>query len=125
MRRDYSSPSQIDQTMATPLGGGKRLGGPGAGARPDHPTPGAEFVNILFALHWRTIVQMKKPTRKPAIAKSRAPAPEIYVKTGESNWRGPAMAKAEMRVRAGEYQYLQWREAGTVRSFYLGRKRKA
>jgi hypothetical protein len=67
---------------------------------------------------------MKKVTRKPAIARSRATPPEIYVKLDTHDWRRSAMAKATIRVRAGEYQYLQWREAGKVRSFYLGRKRK-
>jgi len=67
---------------------------------------------------------MKKTTRKRAIARSRAKPPEIYVKLERQDWRSSAMAKATIRVRAGEYQYLQWREAGKVRSLYLGRKRK-
>jgi hypothetical protein len=68
---------------------------------------------------------MKNAKRKRPIVRSRATAAELYVKTGESKWRGPTMAKAKIRVRAGEYQYLQWRDAGQVRSLYLGRKRTA
>jgi len=68
---------------------------------------------------------MKKSTRKKPIVKSRATPPEIYVKLNRHDFYRPAMAKATIRVRAGEYQYLQWREAGKVRSFYLGRKRKS
>jgi hypothetical protein len=68
---------------------------------------------------------MKKTKAKRAIAKSRA-TPEIYVKYGQDDaWSDPTFAKAKIRVRSGEYQYLQWRQAGRVRSIYLGRKRKS
>ncbi len=68
---------------------------------------------------------MQKPNRrrKSAIAKSEA-KPEIYVKiSGQETWRGPQYARAHIRIKAGEYQYLQWRENERVRSLYLGRKR--
>ena len=70
---------------------------------------------------------MKLPvsTRRSAIAKRRTSAPDIYVKLQERDaWR-PAMAKASIRIKAGEYQYLTWRDGSQVRTFYLGRKRKS
>jgi hypothetical protein len=66
---------------------------------------------------------MTKTRTKRPIAKSRTIEPEIYVRVSDrDSWR-VAYAKAKIRVRAGEYQYLQWRDAGRVRSLYLGRKR--
>jgi len=68
---------------------------------------------------------MKKLRGKKLASKSRTIEPEIYVRVSDrESWR-VAYAKAKIRVRAGEYQYLQWREAGRVRSLYLGRKRKS
>jgi hypothetical protein len=68
---------------------------------------------------------MKNSTRKRPIVRSRATAPEIYVKAHNIDWRISDLKRAHIRVRAGEYQYLQWRDGDKVRSFYLGRKRKA
>jgi hypothetical protein len=68
---------------------------------------------------------MKKTKAKRAIAKSRV-IPEIYIKCHETNgFVRSIFAKAKIRIRGGEYQYLQWREAGKVRSLYLGRKRQS
>jgi hypothetical protein len=68
---------------------------------------------------------MKKTKAKRSIAKSRT-TPEIYVRIkNASDYEPFSYAKAKVRVRGGEYQYLQWRETGKVRSFYLGRKRKS
>ncbi len=70
-------------------------------------------------------MRAKKSKRKGAIAERRA-MPEIYVKLPTMNsWRQPAFVKAKIRLKAGEYQYLQWRDGETVRSLYLGRKRKS
>jgi hypothetical protein len=70
-------------------------------------------------------MKSKNTAAKKAIAKSRAIAPEIYVRIkGLDPWSS-AMAKASIRVKAGEYQYLTWRDGSSVRTFYLGRKRKS
>lgn len=69
-------------------------------------------------------MKLKISGRKKAIAKSRASAPEIYVKVEGLHPSSSAMAKASVRVKAGEYQYLTWRDGRSVRTFYLGRKRK-
>lgn len=63
--------------------------------------------------------------RKKAIAaECRAKAPELFVRvTGEHGWR-TRYAKASIRVKAGEYQYLVWRDGEHIRNLYLGRKRK-
>jgi hypothetical protein len=72
-----------------------------------------------------TIVKVTKRRSRTAIAKSRAKRPNIYVKLENRDiWQG-AFAKASIRVKAGEYQYLTWRDRDQVRTFYLGRKRKS
>lgn len=65
----------------------------------------------------------KKSRTKRAIAESRV-KPEIYVKLPNPRytWRTD-YARAEIRVKSGKYQYLQWRDGETVRSLYLGTKR--
>lgn len=73
----------------------------------------------------RTIVKPRKTAGKRAIAQSEAKPPEIFVKLGRDSYFRPAYARAHIRVKAGEYQYLQWREDQRVRSLYLGRKRKS
>jgi len=67
----------------------------------------------------------RKPKKKSAIAESRV-KPEIYVKTVDQRyaWR-TNYARAEIRVKSGKYQYLQWRDGETVRSLYLGTKRSS
>jgi hypothetical protein len=35
------------------------------------------------------------------------------------------MAKASIRIKSGEYQYLTWRDGDQVRTFYLGKKRQS
>jgi hypothetical protein len=68
---------------------------------------------------------LKKTKRKRAIAKSKA-KPEIYVMVPSKGWMsGPTFARAHIRVKHGEYQYLEWREGKTIRSLYLGKKRKS
>jgi len=72
----------------------------------------------------RTIVKPRKIGRKSAIAQSEAKPPEIFVRVEKrAHWK-ENYARAHIRVKAGEYQYLQWRENDRVRSLYLGRKRK-
>jgi hypothetical protein len=73
----------------------------------------------------RTIVRPRKNGRKTAIAKSEAKPPEIFVRVATGDWRGSSYARAHIRVKAGGYQYLQWRENDRVRSLYLGKKRKS
>lgn len=62
--------------------------------------------------------------KKTIAAESRAKAPELFVRvTGEHGWRS-RFAKASIRVKAGEYNYLVWRDGERIRNLYLGRKRK-
>jgi hypothetical protein len=71
-----------------------------------------------------TIVKKKKAKPRKAIAKSK-PKPEIFVRVpGRYNWSGMLYAKAHIRVKSGEYQYLEWRDGDRPRSIYLGKKRK-
>jgi hypothetical protein len=85
-------------------------------------------LNLSIALLPYTRVRsltMKIAKRKRTIAKSRV-TPGIYVRVkNASDYEPFSYAKAKVRIRGGEYQYLQWREAGKVRSLYLGRKRKS
>jgi hypothetical protein len=71
-----------------------------------------------------TIVKTEKNGRKTSTGKRRAMAPDIYVRVRGSSLFASTMAKASIRVKAGEYQYLTWRDGRSVRTFYLGRKRK-
>lgn len=67
---------------------------------------------------------MKK--RGSAIAKSRrakTQVPEIFVRVSEG--RFSSYAHASIRVKAGQYLYLVWRDGGRIRNFYLGRKRNS
>jgi len=69
-----------------------------------------------------TIVKTKKLRSQRPIAKSRS-KPEIFVRI-----KRPVRslyAKASIRIKSGEYQYLTWRDGSQVRTFYLGRKRKS
>lgn len=62
--------------------------------------------------------------RKSAIAKARRAKPEkpeIFVRTVGERW--PRFAHASIRVKAGKYLYLVWRDGGRIRNFYLGQKR--
>jgi hypothetical protein len=63
---------------------------------------------------------------KSAIAKPRRAKPEkpeIFVRTREERW--PRYAHASIRVKAGKYLYLAWRDGGRIRNFYLGQKRNS
>ena len=65
---------------------------------------------------------MKKS--KTAIVKRRrvkADIPEIFVRVREG-WRS-SYARASIRIKAGRYLYLVWRDGGRIRNFYLGKKR--
>lgn len=66
-----------------------------------------------------------KSAKKSAIAHSRASHPQLYVRIPGHDWRGPRMAKASVRIKSGEYQYLTWRDGDQVRTFYLGKKRQS
>jgi hypothetical protein len=81
---------------------------------------------IVFVLTYkgRDIVPARKKRSKKAIAESRAIPPKIFVEITKKDWWRPKLAKAHIRVKAGEYQYLTWREGDRVRTLYLGRKRK-
>jgi hypothetical protein len=80
---------------------------------------------ILLPYNGGTIVKVKRLRSRTAIAKSRS-KPEIFVRIkAKYDWQGSVYAKASIRVKAGEYQYLTWRDGGQVRTFYLGRKRKS
>ena len=80
---------------------------------------------ILLPYNGGTIVKTKKVRSQRAIAKSRS-KPEIFVRIkGKYDWQGSVYAKASIRIKSGEYQYLTWRDGGQVRTFYLGRKRKS
>lgn len=69
-------------------------------------------------------MQKKKSKRKTAIAKPKA-KPEIFVKIGRDRWGYEYIyAKAHIRIKGGEYQYLEWWDGTSPRSLYLGRKRK-
>jgi hypothetical protein len=46
--------------------------------------------------------------------------PQIFVRQGWGRY-----ARAHIRVKAGLYNYLVWRDEEHIRSLYLGRKRKA
>jgi hypothetical protein len=62
--------------------------------------------------------------KKTIAAECRAKAPELFVKvTGERGWPYH-YARAHIRVKAGEYNYLVWRDGERIRNLYLGRKRK-
>jgi len=73
----------------------------------------------------RTIAKRRKNGRAIAIVKSEARAPEIFVRVKKQAYWKSGYARAHIRVKAGEYQYLQWRENDRVRSLYLGRKRES
>jgi hypothetical protein len=67
---------------------------------------------------------MKKP--KLAIIKPRRAKPEkpeIFVRVSEG-WRS-SYARASIRVKAGQYNYLVWRDGNRIRNLYLGKKRKS
>jgi hypothetical protein len=68
-------------------------------------------------------VNSQKKVAKAAIAKSRTSHPAIYVRLGSRDFWHGTYAKASIRVKAGEYQYLTWRDGDQVRTFYLGKKR--
>lgn len=56
-------------------------------------------------------------------SRAKAETPEIFVRTKEE-WPS-RYAHASIRVKAGRYVYLAWRDGGRIRNFYLGRKRNA
>jgi hypothetical protein len=65
-------------------------------------------------------------TRKRTIVTPRRatpPKPEIFVRIAGSRWRG--YARASIRVKAGQYNYLVWRDGDRIRNFYLGKRRKS
>lgn len=65
--------------------------------------------------------KIKKPIAKPRRAKTEKPA--IFVRVGDG-WRG-SYARASIRVKAGQYHYLVWRDGTRIRNLYLGKKRKS
>lgn len=65
---------------------------------------------------------MAKLALRTIVKRGRAKAkmPLIYVNIGHPTV--PQFALAKIRIKAGGYQYLQWREGVRIRSYYLGRK---
>jgi len=62
--------------------------------------------------------------QKVAIAKPRRVTPdkpEIYVRV-QDGWKSN-YAHASIRVKAGQYNYLVWRDGDQIRNFYLGKKK--
>jgi len=65
---------------------------------------------------------MCKANRPIAKRRSQPEKPQIFVRVhGERYHR---WARANISVKRGKYVYLMWREAGRVRTFYLGSKPK-
>jgi len=65
---------------------------------------------------------MRKP--KSTIATRRrvkAEVPEIFIRVREGSRSN--YARASIRIKAGRYLYLVWRDGGRIRNFYLGKKR--
>lgn len=61
--------------------------------------------------------------------KKRKAMPEIFVKinnptTKPWSFREFQYASAHIRVKAGRYIYLEWREGASIRSLYLGTRRE-
>jgi hypothetical protein len=71
------------------------------------------------------IGMIRKKAKKRAIGESKAKPPEIFVQIENHGYYRSQYARAHIRVKADEYQYLEWRDGGRVRSLYLGRKRKS
>lgn len=64
------------------------------------------------------------PKLKKTIGKPRRvdpQIPEIYVKTADSERSG--YARAHIRVKSGQYNYLVWRDGERILNFYLGKKK--
>jgi hypothetical protein len=65
----------------------------------------------------------KRPRTIVKSRRAKPEMPEIFVRT--KNERFPRYAHASIRVKAGRYAYLVWRDGGRIRNFYLGAKRNA
>jgi hypothetical protein len=63
----------------------------------------------------------RKKTIVPA-SRAKAEKPDIRVWIRHGATKG--FAKASIRIKAGVYNYLVWRDGERVHSFYLGKKRK-
>ena len=67
---------------------------------------------------------MKKPKKTiKKTGRTKAEMPELFVRI--SKGLGTEFARANIRVKAGKYLYLAWRDGEHVRNFYLGKKRNA
>ena len=67
---------------------------------------------------------MKKPKAQKKKPRRAKPAPpQIFVLTSEE--APTRYARASIRVKAGQYCYLMWRDGKRVRNFYLGKRREA
>lgn len=66
-----------------------------------------------------------KRSKKATVSTRRATSelPQIFVKI-DNGWR-TTYAKASIRIKSGQYQYLVWRDRGRIRNLYLGRKRNS
>jgi hypothetical protein len=63
--------------------------------------------------------KLKKPIVKPRRAEPEVP--EIYVKTVDGTRFG--YARAHIRVKSDQYNYLVWRDGERILNFYLGKKK--
>ena len=66
----------------------------------------------------------KRPSTAGRSSVGKIKSPEIFVRIAVSGWRSTAFARASLRNRDG-FLHLTWREAGRVRSFYLGKAKKS
>lgn len=65
--------------------------------------------------------KIKTQGRKNGRAKPEPP--KIFVLTGDEHEQ--RYARASIRVKAGQYCYLMWRDGERVRNFYLGKRRES
>jgi len=65
----------------------------------------------------------KRKAQKEKARRSKPSPPKIFVLTSDGG--PPRYARASIRVKAGQYCYLMWRDGNRVRNFYLGKRREA
>jgi hypothetical protein len=86
------------------------------------PFQGSRHEHLLPYIFNGQNFQMKKPKSKnPKARRAKVPPPQIFVLTVEES--PPRYARASIRIKAGQYCYLMWRDGKRVRNFYLGKHR--
>ncbi len=63
----------------------------------------------------------KQKTQNRKTRRVKSDPPQIFVLTMEE--AEPRYARASIRIKAGQYCYLMWRDGERVRNFYLGKRR--